>query len=123
MKDDRLIDWPAPTMPTSCYRALHSVLVDTLFAAPRELRHAVIDAAGGLTAGHMMLAIAAGHYQVAVRMEQDRPWLWLSYRSSDGVMPVVACLPETVGADPALVLREQEWLLEDALREITGGAW
>jgi len=28
-----------------------------------------------------------------------------------------------VGADPELLMREQEWLLEDAIEELLGGAW
>jgi hypothetical protein len=28
-----------------------------------------------------------------------------------------------VGADPELLMREQEWLLEDAIADLIGGAW
>lgn len=117
------IHWPGPTMAPSSYRALFAVLVDTLFAAEREQRHAAIDAMGGLTTGHFMIAIAEGRYRVDVRLEADEaPWLWVLYRVGDAWQPVMACACHMVGADPAALMREQEWLLEDALREIVGGA-
>ena len=116
------ITWPGPTMPTASYRALFAILVDTLFAATREQRHDVIDAMGGLTTGHLMVAIAESRMRVDVRLEADgTPWLWVLYPVGNDWQPVVACSPRTVGADPELLMREQEWLMEDALREILGG--
>jgi hypothetical protein len=117
------ITWPGPTMAAASYRALFAVLVDALFAATREQRHAVIDAMGGLTSGHLMVAIAQSRMRCDVRLEDDgAPWLWVLYPVEDAWQPVVACSPHAVGADPALLMREQEWLMEDALREILGGA-
>lgn len=117
------ITWPGPTMAAASYRALFAIVVDTLFAATREQRHAVIDSMGGLTSGHFMVAIAEGRVRVDVRLEEDgAPWLWVLHPAGGAWQPVVACSPHTVGADPELLMREQEWLLEDALREIVGGA-
>jgi hypothetical protein len=117
------ITWPGPTMAAASYRALFAIVVDALFAATREQRHAAIDAMGGLTSGHLMVAIAEGRVRVDVRLEADgSPWLWVLYRVGTDWQPVVACSPHTVGADPDLLMREQEWLMEDALREIVGGA-
>lgn len=121
--DPSEITWPGPTMASSSYRALFAIVVDALFAATREQRHAAIDAMHGLTSGHFMVGIAEGRVRVDVRLEQDgTPWLWVLYRLGDAWQPVVACSCFTVGADPDLLMREQEWLMEDALREIVGGA-
>ena len=121
MPDDN-IPWPAPVMAASSYRALFAVLVDTLFAASREQRHAVIEAMGGMTSGHFMVGIAEGRVRVDVRLEEDgSPWLWVLYRTGDAWQPTMACSPQTVGADPESLMREQRWLMEDALREIVGG--
>lgn len=117
------VTWPGPTMAAASYRALFAILVDTLFATTREHRHDVIDTMGGLTTGHLMVAIAESRMRVDVRLEADgTPWLWVLHRAGDAWQPVVACSPHTVGADPDLLMREQEWLMEDALREIVGGA-
>ena len=120
---EREIAWPGPTMAASSYRALFALLVDVLFAATREQRHAVIDVMNGLTSRHFMLSILEGRLRVDVRLEDDgSPWLWVLYRVEDAWQPCLATAPQGIGADPDLLMREQEWLLEDALREIMGGA-
>ena len=123
MDREDLIAWPAPTMAAASYRALFAVLVDALFAADREQRHAVIDAMGGLTSGHFIVAIAQHRIKVGVRLEGDVPWLWVSYPEAGDWRAIVACPGTMVGADPDLLIREQEWLLEDAIEELLGGAW
>ena len=121
--DPNKITWPGPTMAAASYRALFCVVVDALFAVTREQRHAVIDAMEGLTSAHFMVAIAEGRVRVDVRLEANGlPWLWVLYPVEDAWQPVVACSPHTVGSDPGLLMREQEWLMEDALREIVWGA-
>jgi hypothetical protein len=120
MPDDN-VPWPAPVMAASSYRALFGVLVDTLFAATREQRHAVIEAMGGMTSGHFIVAIAQRRMKVGVQLEGDVPWLWVSYPEDSAWRPIVACTGPTVGADPALLIGEQRTLMEDALRDIVGG--
>lgn len=115
---ERLDNWPAPFMAQCSYRALHSLLVDALFDAPRELRHQVIDCAGGLSSGHFIVAIAEGRMKVDVRIDDDVPYIWLSYAADGAMRPILACNGAALGADPELLMREQVARLEDALREI-----
>jgi hypothetical protein len=122
MKDYDALTFPGPAMSRCSYRALHSFMVDALMDAPRELRIAVIDTAGGISSGHMMLAVLDGRMRVDVRIEQEQPWVWLSYATPDGMRPVVAVQGREIGADPALLLREQEIRVEDAIAEILGGS-
>jgi len=121
MHSGDLIDWPGPTMSMFCYRALHSLYVDALFAANTELRHRVIGLADGMSAGHFMLAIHARRYRVDVRIENDVPWLWVSYWDGQEYAPIVAVEGTAVGADPGLLLKEQSIRLEDELVAILAG--
>jgi len=123
MDREDLIAWPAPMMAAASYRALFAVLVDACFAADREQRHAVIDAMGGLTSGHFIVAIAQRRMKVGVQLEGDVPWLWVYYPEDGDWRALVACTGPMVGADPELLIREQEWLLEDAIADLIGGAW
>jgi hypothetical protein len=123
MDREDLIAWPAPTMAAASFRALFAVLVDALFEADREQRHAVIDAMGGMTSGHFIVAIAQRRIKVGVQLEGDVPWLWVYYPEDGAWRAIVACTGPMVGADPVALMREQEWLLEDAIEELLGGAW
>lgn len=120
---DRLEEWPAPFMPTTAYRALHSLYVDALFEATTDLRTAILKAANGMSFGHFILAIHGRQYRVEVRIDQDVPWLWLSYWTGDGYRPIVAVTSDVLGVDHAVLLREQQMRLEDAMTDILGAPW
>jgi hypothetical protein len=120
MNRDDIEDWPAPFMAQASYRALHSWWVDALFEATRELRHAVIEVAGGMSFGHFILAIEARKYRVQVQIEEEVPWLWLSYWDGEQYRPIIATTPDVLGADPAAILREQRWRMEAAIEDIVG---
>lgn len=115
------VTFPGPAIGMFSYRALHSFMVDALMDAPRELRLEVLDVAGGISSGHMMLAITEGRMRVDVRMERDQPWVWLSYTTPEGMRPIIAVLCTAIGVGPEVIMREQQMRVEDALAEILGG--
>jgi hypothetical protein len=121
MKDYDALTFPGPAIGTFSYRALHSFMVDALMDAPRELRLKVIDVAGGISSGHMMVAITEGRMRVDVRMEKEQPWVWLSYATPQGMRPIMAVLSTAIGVDPEVIMREQQMRVEDAIAEILGG--
>lgn len=108
-------------MSRASYHCLHSYLVDALMDAATDQRNHFIDVVRGISSGHMMLAILDGRMRVDVRIENDQPWLWLSYNSSLGWQPVVAVQGRELAADPGLLLREQEMRVEDAVAAILEG--
>jgi hypothetical protein len=122
MNDHDPITFPGPLLGRSGYRALHSFMVDALMEATREVRLAVIDLAGGISSGHLILAVNDRRLRARVEIEADgMPWVWLEYRTPDKYLPIVAVAVTELGLHPSTVLREQDMRMEDALREILAG--
>jgi hypothetical protein len=118
--------FPGPALAEFAYRAIHSRLVDLLEDAPPQMRDYIVKQLGGRrTFGALMRAIAEGRARLDVFLddETEQPILELSVMAGDGdPFELLQLDGPSVGVDPAYLIREQQYRLDQALAEIRGGA-
>jgi hypothetical protein len=103
--------FPGPALPASCYRALHSYVLEAVLDMSDAQRQDIVNRCQGLpTWDRFMLAVFRGWLTVDTVPEAatGQPWLWVHYpRHDDGMAyPIVAVLGTDIGADPGALRLE-----------------
>lgn len=117
------LTFPGPALPESCYRALHSCVLDAVFQMSESQRDDIVKACDGFPYfQRFMLAAFTGNLTIDVVPDKDTgiPWIWVHYRRHDSRMawPIVAISSSAIGADPELLLIELDLRVQAAIDTI-----
>lgn len=117
------VTFPGPALPESCYRALHSYVLDAVFHFSDAQRADVVQACEGFPYfDRFMLAVFTGRLTVDVVPDKATgiPWLWVHYPRHDRLMawPIVPVASTNIGADPALLAVELDLRIQGTLDAI-----
>ena len=116
--------WPGPALPRWCYKALHSYWVDNVFSSPHVVYERILDLVRGCHWLQFMEAIEDGRLTVHVTLEARSqgtvvPYLWVkAHLPQQPPIAMAAVDHADIGADPDLLMREQQMRMEDALAAI-----
>ena len=117
------LTFPGPALPRSCYRALHSYVLESVLEMTDARRHDIVDRCEGmLTWPRFMLSVFCGRLTIDVvpDVTTGAPWLWVHYPLHDERMawPIVAVLSTDIGADPDALQLELDLRMEGTLDRI-----
>jgi len=104
------LTFPGPAMPLSCYRALHSHVIDATLEMSESQRHALVDVCQGYPTFDRFMLTAFRHaitVDIIVEESTGVPWLWVHFAKNHHAeaWPICAVDHRHIGADPhALVL-------------------
>jgi hypothetical protein len=118
------LTFPGPALPASCYRALHSYVLEAVMEMTEAQRHDLIEYCQGMpTWGRFMLTVFDGRLTVDVIPEATTgaPWLWVHYprQGRPGLAyPIVAVAGTDIGADPDALKFELALRMQGTLERI-----
>lgn len=118
------LTFPGPALPRSCYRALHSYVLEAVLESSDAQRHDLIDYCHGMpTWERFMLAVFDGRLTIDIVPDTTTgaPWIWVHYprQGRTGMAyPIVAVLGSDIGADPDALILELDIRVQASLDAI-----
>lgn len=114
---------PIPQIGIVAYRAMHSVFLDTLMSYREEIRRDIVTVMNGANFDRFLLALTDpdNHVlRIRVKPEGDEAWLGVDARIDEDWTPFMEVNSIALGVSAAIIFKEQQMRLEDALADILG---
>lgn len=117
------LTFPGPALPASCYRALHSFVLEAVLDMSDDQRHDIVERCAGLPSwDRFMLAVFQGRLKIDIVSDATtlEPFVWVHYprHGDEMAWPITAVHYGGIGADPDLLQAELNIRVQVALDHI-----